>query len=144
MRSKPLSESAGTEVFYIPWRTRKRISVYRRCGQINMSRDITKQTKWLCAKRRLRSAWESAQSDQSSAKWVAKDPSFSSCLQGRLWSDWADAQADLSLRWAQSHFISCVMLRSNQNRAHPVTVLFTLSRNDQAKRYITRSCQIDW
>ena len=43
-----------------------------------MSRDITKPAKWLCAQRRLRSAWASAQSDQSSlcAQWVAKDPSF--------------------------------------------------------------------
>ena len=32
----------------------------------NMSRLITKQSKWLCAQRRLRSAWASAQSDQSS------------------------------------------------------------------------------
>ena len=30
-----------------------------------MSRDMTKPTKWLCAQRRLRSAWASAQSDQS-------------------------------------------------------------------------------
>ena len=30
-----------------------------------MSRDMTKPTKWLCAPRRLRSAWASAQSDQS-------------------------------------------------------------------------------
>ena len=32
----------------------------------------------MCAQRRLRSAWASAQSDQSSlcAQWVAKDPSF--------------------------------------------------------------------
>ena len=29
----------------------------------------------------------------------------------RLWSDWADAQADLSLRWAHSHFIGFVMRR---------------------------------
>ena len=38
----------------------------------------TKPTKWLCAQRRVRSAWASAQSDQSSlcAQWVAKDPSF--------------------------------------------------------------------
>ena len=34
------------------------------------------------------------------AQWVAKDPSFFSCGQRRLWSDWADNQADLSLRWA--------------------------------------------
>ena len=31
--------------------------------------------------------------------------------QRRLWSDWADAQADLSLRWAQSHFVGFVMSR---------------------------------
>ena len=38
---------------------------------------MTKPTKW-CAQRRLRSAWASAQSDQSSlcTRWVAKDPSF--------------------------------------------------------------------
>ena len=30
-----------------------------------MSRDMTKQTKWVCVQRRLRSAWASAQSDQS-------------------------------------------------------------------------------
>ena len=29
----------------------------------------------------------------------------------RLWSDWADAQADLSLRWAHNHFIGFVMRR---------------------------------
>ena len=29
--------------------------------------------------------------------------------QWRLWSDWADAQADLSLRWAHSHFDGFVM-----------------------------------
>ena len=35
----------------------------------------------------------------------------SSCGQRRLWSDWADAQADLSLRWAHTHFVGFVMLR---------------------------------
>ena len=33
--------------------------------QIHVSRDMTKPTKWLCAQQRLRSAWASAQSDQS-------------------------------------------------------------------------------
>ena len=39
---------------------------------------MTKPTKWLCAQRRLRSTWASAQSDESSlcAQWVAKVPSF--------------------------------------------------------------------
>ena len=31
-----------------------------------------------------------------------KGPKLSSCGQRRLWSDWADAQADLSLRWVHS------------------------------------------
>ena len=33
--------------------------------RVYMTRDMTKPTKWLCAQRRLRSAWASAQSDQS-------------------------------------------------------------------------------
>ena len=39
---------------------------------------MTKPTMWLYAQQRLRSAWASAQSDQSSlcAQWVAKGPSF--------------------------------------------------------------------
>ena len=43
-----------------------------------MSRFVTKPTKWLCAQRRLRSAWASALSDQSllCAQWEAKDPGF--------------------------------------------------------------------
>ena len=36
-----------------------------RHAAIQMSRDMIKRTKWLCAQRRLRSAWASAQSDQS-------------------------------------------------------------------------------
>ena len=31
--------------------------------------------------------------------------------QRRLWSDWADAPADLSLRWAHGHFVGFVMRR---------------------------------
>ena len=30
-----------------------------------------------------------------------------------LWSDWADAQADLSLRWAHTHSVGFVMSRLN-------------------------------
>ena len=55
---------------------------------------MTKPTKWLCAQRRLRSAWASAQTDQSSlcAQWVAKDPSFLHA-DSEDWSDWVNAQA---------------------------------------------------
>ena len=38
--------------------------------------------------------------------WVL---SYPLSAQRRLWSDWAEAQADLSLRWAHSHFVGFVM-----------------------------------
>ena len=44
------------------------------------------------------------------AQWVAKDASFLHA-HSEDWSDWVDAQADLSLRWAHSHLIGCVILR---------------------------------
>ena len=45
---------------------------------VRMSHLMTKPTKWLCAQRRLRSAWAPAQSDQilRCAQWITKDPSF--------------------------------------------------------------------
>ena len=57
-----------------------------------MSHRMTKPTKWPVRQRRLRSAWASAQSDQSSLfawRWT-----------GSL----ADAQANLSLCWAHMPF----------------------------------------
>ena len=62
----------------------------------------------MCAQRRLRSAWASAQSDQSllCAQWVAKDPRFLHA-DSEDCSDWADAQADLSFCWA--HVILLVL-----------------------------------
>ena len=41
---------------------------------IKMSHDTTKPTKWLCAQRRLRSAW--ASESLLCALWVGKDPNF--------------------------------------------------------------------
>ena len=40
--------------------------------------------------------------------WVL---SYSLSAQRRLWTDWADAQADLSLRWAHNHIVGFVMRR---------------------------------
>ena len=80
------------------------------CTACNQSIDIwaalwKKQKNGMCAQRRLRPAWASAQSDQSSlcAQWVAKDPSFLHA-DSEDWSDWADAQADLSLHWVHMPF----------------------------------------
>ena len=44
------------------------------------------------------------------AQWVAKNPRFLHAG-SEDWSDWADAQADPSLRWAHSHFVGFVMSR---------------------------------
>ena len=55
------------------------------------------------------------------AHWVG--PKVSSCGQRRLWSDWADALADLSRRWAHTHFVSFVMSRHICNDFEIKTIL---------------------
>ena len=69
------------------------------------------QQNGLCTQQRLRSAWASAQSDQSSLSAWRKLGSWAT-----HWahskdsdSDREDAQADLSLCWAHSHFVGFVM-----------------------------------
>ena len=67
----------------------------------------------MCAQRRLRSALASAQLTRVFAvrkkkAWILNYPLST---QQRAWSDWAHAQADLSLRWAHSHFVGFVMRR---------------------------------
>ena len=74
---------------------------------------MTKPTKWLCAQPSFSAAWASAQSDKSRCpdwsesslchQWVAKDPSFLHA-DSEDWSDWVDAQDDLSLRWVHRSF----------------------------------------
>ena len=78
-------------------------------SSLKMSRDMTKPTKWVCAQRRLRSAWASAQSDQSLR--CPHEESYPLITQQRLWSDWTDAQADLSVCWVHTHFVGFVMSR---------------------------------
>ena len=75
--------------------------------RVYMSRNMTKPTKWLCAQQRLRSAWASAQFDQSLCcpHEESLGPYLPVSAQQRLRSDWADAQADLSLRWAHAHLL---------------------------------------
>ena len=41
--------------------------------------------------------------------WVL---SYPLSAQRRLWSEWANAQADLNLRWAHSHFVGFVIYQS--------------------------------
>ena len=84
---------------------------------------MTKPTKWLCAQRRLRSAWASTQSD---------------------------AQADLSLRWVHSHIVGFVIRQlisdhktddlppqnDNFEESHPLICILQLSTKELEKVYI--------
>ena len=74
-----------------------------------LSRDMTKPTKWLCAQRRLslgsRPVWSVFAVHMKKASVL----SYPLSAQRSLWSDWADTQADQSLRWAHTHFVSFVM-----------------------------------
>ena len=77
----------------------------------HLSCDMTKPTMWLCTQRRLRSAWASTSlirvfAIRMKKAWVL---SYPLSAQRRLWSDWADAQADLSLCWGHSHLVGFVM-----------------------------------
>ena len=60
------------------------------------------QQNGMCAQRRLRSDW----AVRMKRAWVL---SYPLSAQRRLWSDLADAQADLSLRWAHIHFVGFAM-----------------------------------
>ena len=90
---------------------------------IQMSRDMTKPTKWLCAQRRLRSAWASSQSALS-LRCPHKKPwdlNYTLSAHRRLGSDWVDAQADPSLCWVHTHFVGFVMMWLK----YPVNLLLT-------------------
>ena len=68
-------------------------------SHLNMSCLMTKPTKWLLPVK-TQIIWPES---LLCTQWVAKDPSFLH-VDSKDWSDWADAQADLSLRWAHMPF----------------------------------------
>ena len=72
---------------------------------------MTKQTKWLCAQRGLRSAWASAQSDQSLCcpHEESLGPQLPIERTVKTLIRLGGAQADLSLRWAHTYFVGSVM-----------------------------------
>ena len=55
-------------------------------------------------------------------QWVAKDPSFLHA-DSKDWSDWADAQADLSLRWEHMPFCWFYHEAAQMSMHLPVTIL---------------------
>ena len=61
------------------------VAAYDMTQSLNyLSRDMTKPTKWVCAQQRLRSAWASAQSDQSSLSAWRKLGSLATHWEHRL------------------------------------------------------------
>ena len=72
---------------------------------LNLRFLMIKPTKWLCAQRRqislgIRPVW----SESSLSGWRKLGSLDTHWAHSKDCSDWADAQADLSLRWAHSHF----------------------------------------
>ena len=89
----------------------------------HLSRLMTKPTKWhLCPAKTqislgIRTVWsESSLSawrklGSSATHWAHSEDSDQTGRMPRLifWSDWADAQVDLSLRWTHTHFVGFLM-----------------------------------
>ena len=74
---------------------------------VQMSRNMTKPTKWHArpAKTQISLGIRPVWSESSlCTQWEAKDTNFLH-VDSEDWSDWADAQADLSLRWV--HMLVC-------------------------------------
>ena len=76
----------------LSWKSSKKIIWFR---------SMTKPTKWPARQIKRRSTWASVQSDQSSlSAWRKLGSLATHWMHNEDWSDCADAQADLSLRWA--------------------------------------------
>ena len=64
-----------------------------------------------------------------------KGPKLSSRGQRRLWSDWADAQADLSLRWAHNHiFFSFFFHETVQMTIDETTIRYEYPLNKRTRQ----------
>ena len=77
-----------------------------------VSCDMIKPTEWVCIQRTQISLGISpVWSESSLSAWRNLGPLAAHWAQSEDWSDWADAQADLRLRWAHSHFDGFFMSR---------------------------------
>ena len=73
-----------------------------------LSRIVTKPTKWYVRPTKTPPSLIRVFAVRMKKAWVLSRPLSA---KRRLWSDWADVQADLSLRWAHSHFVGFVTRR---------------------------------
>ena len=110
----------------------------------HLSHDMKKPTKWVCAQRDPDQPGHLPSLIRVFAvlSMGSLAPKLSSCGQRILWSDWANAQADLSLRWAHTHFVGFVMswlifvimLKS----AH---IVFSYSKTSKRHRRTGKQCR---
>ena len=81
---------------------------------------MTKQTKWPMCRAKTQIIWISAKSDQSLLPaWRNYLSMASHRAHSEDWSDWVNAQVDLSLRWAHKSFCVFSQLAANFKRMEP-------------------------
>ena len=89
---------------------------------------MTKPIKWhICpAKTQISLGIRPDWSESSLSAWRKVGSLATHWAHSEDWSDWADAQADLSLRWAHTHFVGFVMSR-------PICTLNTITFASEVK-----------
>ena len=112
------------EIILLPWFT------------VHLSRFMTKPTKWHMrpAKTQISLDIRPVWSESSLSAWRKLVSLATNWAHNEDWSDWADAQADLSLRWAHSHF--CWFCHK---AAHLITVL-----SCWFPHYVAQHCRLKW
>ena len=113
--------------FTFPW-----FSLKERALKHNPSRIMTKPTKWHVrpAKTQISLGFRPVWSESLLyTQWVATDPSFLHA-DSEDWSVWVDAHADLSLRWAHTHFVGFVIswLNLTINKSYWQLKILTLAK----------------
>ena len=114
IKNEVVGISSGVQYRYIP--LDHQITGYVDDGhEYNWASAWQNQQNSLCAQRRFRSTWgiHSVWPVFAVCSMGCQGLNASSCGHRRLWSDWADAQTDLSLCWAHSHFVGFVVRRLN-------------------------------
>ena len=102
---------------------------------LDMSQCMTKPTKWpegpaktqISLGIHIHPVWSKS---SLCTQWVAKDPSFIHA-DSKDWSDWADAQADLSLHWLHMSF--CWFCHALAHISFRPTYFICLAQNEWNK-----------
>ena len=100
-----IENNRGWILVFVPWGWPKKVSALK-----IWALDMTKSTKWHVrpAKTQISLGIRPVWSESSLSAW-RKFGSLATHWARRLWSDWAHAQADMSLRWARTLFVGFVM-----------------------------------